>query len=136
MPLCRIDDLPAGGRHAARRRAVNHVVLIGRLEQHPEPRSRTAGDACVLRLAVSRRRPVGQREPGVTYLDVTVPWPRARDCIELREGMILAVSGLIERNEWREGGEWHSSLEIIADWIEQIRGNHRQGESSGSKSRG
>jgi single-stranded DNA-binding protein len=101
---------------------VNHVLLVGRLEQNPEPRTNASPEDFVLLLAVKRRLPAGAVEPGVTSLEITVRWPRSRDCSELRAGDVLAVSGLIERNEWRdEGGAWHSRHEIVADWVEPLQ---------------
>lgn len=100
---------------------MNHLLLVGRVEQHPQLRSRTEGEDCLLLLAVRRRRPAGRSEPGVTYLEVTVPWPRSRDCSDLRAGELIGVSALIERNEWRdEQGAWRSRYEIVADSIERL----------------
>jgi single-stranded DNA-binding protein len=43
------------------------------------------------------------------------------DYSELRKGDLVAVSGLIERNEFRDsGGEWTWEQRIIADWIEPL----------------
>ena len=102
---------------------MNHVLLVGRIEQDPESRPQSEGGDCVIRLAVRRRPPAGRSEPGVTFLEVTIPWPRSRDCSEIREGELIAVSGLIECNEWRdESGEWRSAYEIVADWVERLVG--------------
>ncbi|HEX8074448.1 MAG TPA: hypothetical protein VF545_05655 [Thermoleophilaceae bacterium] len=57
----------------------------------------------------------------MSYLEVVLPWPRAMDYSELRKGDLVAVSGLIERNEFRDsGGEWTWEQRIIADWIEPL----------------
>jgi single-stranded DNA-binding protein len=96
------------------------VLLVGRLEQDPQPRSDSKDADCLLLLAVKRRPPGGSIEPGVAYLEVTVPWPRARNCADLRKGELIAVSGLIERNEWREEGQWRVEYEIVADWLELL----------------
>lgn len=101
---------------------MNHVLLVGRLEQDPESRPNTDGADSLLHLAVRRREPgSGAREPGISYLEVVVPWPRARECSELRKGELVAVSGLIERNEFRdEAGHWQRQQQIVADWIERL----------------
>lgn len=71
---------------------------------------------------VSRRRAgSGVPEPGVSYLEVIVPWQRAREYLELRKGELVAVSGLIERNEFRDAdGHWQRQQQIVADWIERL----------------
>jgi single-stranded DNA-binding protein len=97
---------------------MNHVLLVGRLEQDPEPRPRAGGEDCMLHLAVDRLGPTGIAEPGVTYLEVRVPWPRSRACSDLRKGTLVAVSGMVERNDWHESGRWQRRHEIVADWVE------------------
>jgi single-stranded DNA-binding protein len=43
------------------------------------------------------------------------------DYSELRKGDLVAVSGLIERNEFRDpDGQWTSEQRVIADWIERL----------------
>jgi single-stranded DNA-binding protein len=101
---------------------VNHVLLVGRVEQHPESRPNPSGTDYLLYLAVQRRElGSGGPLPGVSYLEVVVPWPQSRAYGELRKGEIVAVSGLIERNEFRDAdGRWRSEHRIVADWVEQL----------------
>ena len=43
------------------------------------------------------------------------------DYAELRKGDLIAVSGLIERNEFRgQDDQWTWEQRIIADWIEPL----------------
>jgi single-stranded DNA-binding protein len=102
---------------------VNHVLLVGRVEQDPVSRPNTDGAACRLHLAVRRRESgSGVPEPGVSYLEVVVPWPRSKQCSELRKGELVAVSGLVERNEFRDAdGHWRRQQQIVADWIERLQ---------------
>jgi single-stranded DNA-binding protein len=101
---------------------VNHVLLVGRVEQDPESRPNTDGAACLLHLAVRRRESgSGVPEPGVSCLEVVVPWPRSKQCSELRKGELVAVSALVERNEFRDtSGQRRKEQRIIADWIESL----------------
>lgn len=101
---------------------MNHVLLVGRVEQDPQSRPNTSGTDYLLSLAVRRREPgSGEPDPGVSYLEVVVPWPRYRSYGELRKGDLVAVSGLVERNEFRDSdGQWRHDQEIVADWIERL----------------
>ncbi len=77
------------------------------------------GGTAALRLAVGRREPGGCPEPGITLLDVVVPWPQSRSCDRLRSGDLVAISGLIERDEFRDAaGQRRYEQRILADWIE------------------
>lgn len=101
---------------------MNHVLLVGRIEQDPESRPDADGTDCLLLVAVRRREPrSGVSEPGVSYLDVVVPWPRSRECSKLRKGQLIAVSALVERNEFRDAdGHWRREPRIVADWVERL----------------
>ena len=96
------------------------MLLVGRLREDPELRPQ-AGTAALLELAVKRRRPGGVSEPGVTYLSVSVPWPKVRDCAEFRAGDLLAVSAFVQQDEWHdEQSAPRTRDEIIADWVERL----------------
>jgi single-stranded DNA-binding protein len=100
---------------------VNHVVLVGRLEQVPESRPATEGYECLLELAVPRRQPGGGVEPGVSYVQVVVSWPHSRQCSELKQHELLAVSGLVRLHEFRnDSGDWERRQDIVADWVERL----------------
>jgi single-stranded DNA-binding protein len=101
---------------------VNHVLLVGRIEQDPESRPNTDGADCLLLVAVRRREPrSGVPEPGVSYLEVIVPWPRSRECSEFQKGQLIAVSALVERDEFSDAdGRWRREHRIVADWVERL----------------
>lgn len=43
------------------------------------------------------------------------------DYVELQKGTVVAVSGLIEQNEFSDSdGHWTSENRIVADWIERL----------------
>jgi hypothetical protein len=99
---------------------VNHVLLAGRLEENPDPRS-AEGDQCLLKLAVKRRRAGGGVEPGIAILQVTVPWPRSHGCEELSKGDLVAISALVEPEEcYGEDTERGIQQRIVADWVERL----------------
>jgi single-stranded DNA-binding protein len=100
---------------------VNHVLLVGRLEQDPEPRTGSNGAEALLRLAVRRREPGGGPEPGITSLEILVPWPQSREADHMQPGELVAVSGLIDRNEFRDAtGQLREEQRVIADWLERL----------------
>jgi single-strand DNA-binding protein len=80
---------------------VNNVNLIGSLVGDPELSSDPSGrDVCPLQIAVQRRGPTGDPEPGVIYVDVTVYGRLARTCAEqLAAGQRIGVAGRLERDD-------------------------------------
>jgi single-stranded DNA-binding protein len=81
--------------------AVNNVNLIGSLVGEPELGSDAAGrDVCPMQIAVKRRGPTGEPEPGVIYVDVTTHGSLARACAEqLSPGHRIGVAGRLERED-------------------------------------
>jgi single-strand DNA-binding protein len=80
---------------------MNNVNLIGSLVGDPELDSDPSGsDVCQLQIAVQRRGPTGDPEPGVIYVDVTVYGRLARTCAEeLAAGQRIGVAGRLERDD-------------------------------------
>jgi single stranded DNA-binding protein len=87
---------------------VNNVNLIGSLTRDPVLEVDANGrDVCAMQVAVQRRGPRGEPEPGVVYVDVVAVGVQARACAEhLAGGMRIGVAGRLERREWitRDGG--------------------------------
>jgi single-strand DNA-binding protein len=80
---------------------VNNVNLIGSLVGDPElSLDRDGRDVCAMQLAVQRRGPAGDPEPGVIYIDVTSYGHQARTCAEeLSAGKRVGVAGRLERDD-------------------------------------
>jgi single-strand DNA-binding protein len=80
---------------------VNNVNLIGSVVNEPALSvERDGRDACAIQIAVQRRGPAGDPEPGVIYIDVTAYGRQARTCAaELAVGDRIAVAGRLERDD-------------------------------------
>src|SRR3954465_10058769 len=80
---------------------MNNVNLIGSLVGAPGVSiARDGRDVCAMQLAVQRRGPSGEPEPGVIYIDVTAYGPQARTCTEQRRrGQRIGVAGRLERDD-------------------------------------
>jgi single-stranded DNA-binding protein len=80
---------------------VNNVNLIGSVVNEPELSvERDGRDACAIQLAVQRRGPAGDPEPGVIYIDVMAYGRQARQCkSELAAGDRIGVAGRLERDD-------------------------------------
>src|SRR5204862_1039260 len=78
---------------------VNNVTLIGSDVNEPElSAGRDGGDVRAIQIAVQRRGPTGDPEPGVIYVDVTAYGRRARECAtELGVGDRVGVAGRLAR---------------------------------------
>src|SRR3954451_12862646 len=80
---------------------MNNVNLIGSVVNDPElSLERDGRDVCAIQLAVQRRGPAGDPEPGVIYIDVTAYGRQARLCkSELAVGDRIGVAGRLERDD-------------------------------------
>src|SRR3954447_8370845 len=80
---------------------VNNVNLIGEVVNEPELSvERDGRDACAIQVAVQRRGPTGDPEPGVIYIDVTAYGRQARACATgLAVGDRVGVAGRLERDD-------------------------------------
>jgi single stranded DNA-binding protein len=80
---------------------VNNVNLIGSVVNEPELSvERDGRDVCSIQVAVQRRGPTGDPEPGVIYIDVTAYGRQARVCAdELAIGDRIGVAGRLERDD-------------------------------------
>jgi single-stranded DNA-binding protein len=93
--------LPKMGGEGPRGAEVNNVNLIGAVIGEPELGiDRLGRDVCALQIAVQRRGPSGEPEPGVIYVDVTAHGHQARICAgELTAGQRVGVVGRLERDD-------------------------------------
>ena len=80
---------------------MNNVNLIGSVVNEPELSVERGGrDSCSIQIAVQRRGPTGDPEPGVIYIDVTSYGRRARECAtELSAGARVGIAGRLERDD-------------------------------------
>jgi single stranded DNA-binding protein len=80
---------------------MNNVNLIGSLVGDPELSfDRDGRDVCAMQIAVQRRGPTGNPEPGVIYIDVTTYGVQARTCAnDLSAGQRIGVAGRLERDD-------------------------------------
>ena len=80
---------------------MNNVTLIGSVVNEPELSTERDGrDVCAIEVAVQRRGPTGDPEPGVIYIDVTAYGRQARQCkSELAAGDRIGVAGRLERDD-------------------------------------
>jgi single stranded DNA-binding protein len=102
---------------------VNNVNLIGSLVGEPELSiDRDGRDVCAMQLAVQRRGPTGDPEPGVIYIDVTTYGRQARSCAsELSSGQRIGVAGRLERDDSLDGrGPRRSRWEVHAYQVDLI----------------
>ena len=108
------------GLHGAQ---VNNVNLIGGVVGEPQLGiDRDGRDVCAIQLAVQRRGPTGEPEPGVIYIDVTVYGRLARVCAnELSAGQRIGVAGRLERDDSLDGrGPRRSRWEVHAYQVDLI----------------
>jgi single-stranded DNA-binding protein len=105
---------------------VNNVNLIGSVVNDPELSvERDGRDACAIQVAVQRRGPAGDPEPGVIYIDVTAYGQQARSCAtELAVGDRIGVAGRLERDDSLDSrGPRRSRWEVHAyqvDFLDQV----------------
>ena len=80
---------------------MNNVNLIGAVIGAPELAIDSDGrDVCSMQVAVQRRGPTGEPEPGVIYIDVVTYGRRARECAdELSAGARVGIAGRLERDD-------------------------------------
>jgi single-stranded DNA-binding protein len=102
---------------------VNNVNLIGVLIGEPELVADRAGqDVCPMQIAVQRRGPGGEPEPGVIYVDVAAHGREARRCAEhLSAGQRIGVAGRLERDDTLDNhGPRRSRWEVHAYQVDLL----------------
>jgi single-strand DNA-binding protein len=116
-PKMSTDGLPR------RSLAMNNVNLIGSLIGDPELGfDRSGGEVCAMQIAVQRRGPGGEPEPGVIYIDVSAYGKLARTCSEqLAAGERIGVVGRLERDDSLEQrGPRRSRWEVHAYQVDLL----------------
>src|SRR3954462_14304827 len=96
---------------------MNNVNLIGSIVNEPELSiERDGRDVCAIQLAVQRRGPAGDPEPGVIFIDVMAYGRQGRQGKrELAAGDRIGVAGRLERDDSLAArGPRRSCLEVHA----------------------
>jgi len=106
---------------------VNNVNLIGSLVGDPElSLDRNGRDVCAIQLAVQRRGPAGDPEPGVIYIDVTIYGQQARtSAAQLSDGQRVGIAGRLERDDsLDQRGPRRSRWEVHAYQVDLLDSKH------------
>jgi single-stranded DNA-binding protein len=102
---------------------VNNVNLMGSIVGEPELSvDRDGRDVCAMQIAVQRRGPTGDPEPGVIYVDVVSYGRQARACGDgLSSGQRVGVAGRLERDDSLDSrGPRRSRWEVHAYQVDMI----------------
>ncbi len=120
--------------------SLNKVLLIGNLTRDPELRYVPSGTAvATFTLAVNRvyKGQDGEKKEEASFIRVVVWGRRAEVCGEyLAKGSPVFVEGRIQSRNWEtQDGQKRSTVEVIADNVQFLRGGTGQGarESSGKQ---
>jgi len=111
--------------------SLNKVFLIGNLTRDPELRYVPSGTAvATFTIAVNRvyMTQSGEKKEQTSFLRVVVWGRRAEVCGEyLSKGSPLFVEGRLQSRNWEtQDGQKRSTVEIIADNIQFLRGGGKQ----------
>jgi single-strand DNA-binding protein len=117
--------------------SLNKVLLIGNLTRDPELRYVPSGTAvATFTLAVNRvyKGQDGEKKEEASFIRVVVWGRRAEVCGEyLAKGSPVFVEGRIQSRNWEtQDGQKRSTVEVIADNVQFLRGGTGQGAGEGS----
>ena len=111
---------------------LNKVLLIGNLTRDPELRYIPSGSAvATFTVAVNRvyKDQAGEKKEQVSFIRVVVWGRRAEVCGEyLSKGSPVFVEGRLQSRDWEtQDGQKRSTVEVVADNIQFLRGAAKQG---------
>ncbi|MDD5135873.1 MAG: single-stranded DNA-binding protein [Candidatus Omnitrophica bacterium] len=111
---------------------LNKVLLIGNLTRDPELRYIPSGSAvATFTVAVNRvyKDQAGEKKEQVSFIRVVVWGRRAEVCGEyLSKGSPIFVEGRLQSREWEtQEGQKRSTVEVVADNVQFLRGAAKQG---------
>ena len=117
--------------------SLNKVLLIGNLTRDPELRYVPSGTAvATFTLAVNRvyKGQDGEKKEEASFIRVVVWGRRAEVCGEyLAKGSPVFVEGRIQSRNWEtQDGQKRSTVEVIADNVQFLRGASGQGTAEQS----
>ena len=118
---------------------LNKVLLIGNLTRDPELRYIPSGSAvATFTVAVNRvyKDQAGEKKEQVSFIRVVVWGRRAEVCGEyLSKGSPVFVEGRLQSREWEtQEGQKRSTVEVVADNIQFLRGGASAKQGSQAKS--
>ncbi|MFA5146685.1 MAG: single-stranded DNA-binding protein [Candidatus Omnitrophota bacterium] len=114
---------------------LNKVLLIGNLTRDPELRYVPSGTAvATFTIAVNRfyTTPAGEKKEQTSFIRVVVWGRRAEVSGEyLSKGSPVFVEGRLQSRAWETpDGQKRSTIEVVADNIQFLRGGDRQGSAA------
>ena len=120
---------------------LNKVLLIGNLTRDPELRYIPSGSAvATFTVAVNRvyKDQAGEKKEQVSFLRVVVWGRRAEVCGEyLSKGSPVFVEGRLQSREWEtQEGQKRSTVEVVADNVQFLRGAVKQGAPAAAQAGG
>lgn len=119
--------------------SLNKVFLIGNLTRDPELRYIPSGSAvATFTLAINRvyNTQSGEKKEQTSFIRIVVWGRRAEICGEyLSKGSPLFVEGRLQSRDWEtQDGQKRSTVEVVADNIQFLRGGAKQGEGKAAGS--
>jgi single-strand DNA-binding protein len=117
---------------------LNKVLLIGNLTRDPELRYIPSGSAvATFTVAVNRvyKDQAGEKKEQTSFIRVVVWGRRAEVCGEyLSKGSPVFVEGRLQSRDWEtQDGQKRSTVEVVADNIQFLRGAVKQGAQAQSQ---
>ena len=114
---------------------LNKVLLIGNLTRDPELRYIPSGSAvATFTVAVNRvyKDQAGEKKEQTSFIRVVVWGRRAEVCGEyLSKGSPVFVEGRLQSRDWEtQEGQKRSTVEVVADNIQFLRGANSKGASA------
>jgi single-strand DNA-binding protein len=110
---------------------INKITIIGRLTKEAELKYTNTGTAISkLSIATNKKRKSGDEWiDEVSYFDVVLFGKTAEALNQyLEKGKQIAIDGELKQNRWEKDGQKRSKVEIIANGIQLLGGDRKQGE--------
>ena len=113
---------------------LNKVLLIGNLTRDPELRYIPSGSAvATFTVAINRvyKDQAGEKKEQTSFIRVVVWGRRAEVCGEyLSKGSPVFIEGRLQSRDWEtQDGQKRSTVEVVADNIQFLRGANSKGAS-------
>ena len=121
--------------------SLNKVLLIGNLTRDPELRYVPSGTAvATFSIAVNRvyTSQAGEKKEEVSFIRIVVWGRRAEVCGEyLSKGSPVFIEGRLQSRSWEgQDGQKRSTMEVIADNVQFLRGASAAGKAGDQSAKG